>query len=110
MHVFERHRHVDEDVADVLRQDGVLPNDEMLKVRALHILHETVESGSDLPMLDVADDVLVIVDVSQNLAAADKAASREKVEAKLVVELAQGERLVILIRREPDVRHAAAVD
>ena len=74
MHMLQSNRHIDEDVPDVLLQDGIRPIEKLFQVGALHILHQTVRATLDLAVLDITDDVFVIMDLRENLAPAQEPA------------------------------------
>src|SRR5205814_7155744 len=61
-------------------------------------------------VLDVLNHVFVLVNLGQDLAAAQETLSGHKIKPQPVVKLSEGERLSFLVGSHPDVGHAAAVD
>jgi hypothetical protein len=110
MHMFERQGHIDEDIADMFGEDGIVAGAEKFEVGALDVFHEEEEIAFDLAVGDVGDDVFVVMDPGQDLAATNEAAFRDEVEPEIVVKAPEGMGLALGIGGQPDIGHAATVD
>ncbi len=110
MHVLERNGHIDQNVTDEFRQHIIATGEEDLEVVPFHVLHHAVGLPADFAMVHIADDVVVIMDLAENLATSVEAFLGEKIEAQALMHQAQGVTMALGITDMPDVRHAAAVD
>jgi hypothetical protein len=110
MHLLQAQGHVDDDLRDVLRQNGVGAADEQFEVGAFDVFHQQKRAALDLAVLEVIDDVFVVMNLGKNFAAVEKAAAFGEVEERVVDHAAQGEMLALRIGREPYFGHAAAID
>ena len=82
VHVFERHCHIDQNIADVLVQDRIVAAMELFQVRAFHVFHQQIKRSINFSMLEVTDYVLVIVNAAEDLATADKTFAGCKIESR----------------------------
>src|SRR5438046_2126048 len=91
-------------------EEGVGSRKQLLQIRALHVLHQAIERTADFSVLDVLDDIIVVMNLGENLAAAQETAPGQEIKPQPIVHLSQSERFSFLVRSQPDVRHPAAVD
>jgi hypothetical protein len=108
--VFESQGHVDEDVADILGEDGVVASAEQFEIGALDVFHDEVEVAFDFAVCEVRDDVFVIIDSREDIATAQESAFGDEVKAQAVMEAPESDGFALRIGGEPDIGHAAAID
>src|SRR5262249_20934435 len=61
-------------------------------------------------VFDIADDIVALVDLRQDLAPAQKPAAGEEIETEPAFQTAEGIRLAATVGDQPDFGHAAAVE
>ena len=110
VHVFEGEGGIDQDVGNVLAQDWIAPAKEFFEVGTLHVFHQAIERAIDFAVLVVVDDVFVVVNLGEDLAAPQEAALRQEIKAQAGVKFSERVRFALLIGGHPDVRHSTAVD
>ena len=107
--VAEAGGHVDDDLGDVLGEDGVVAGVELLEVVGLDVVHGEVAGAAGLAVLDVADDVVAVIELGEDFAAAPELAAGGEAEAELAFEAAEGVGFAAVVGDEPDFGHAAGV-
>jgi len=110
VHVFEGEGGIDQDVCHMFAQDWIAPAKEFFEVGTLHVFHQAIERAIDFTVLVVVDDVFVVVNLGEDLAAPQEAALRQEIEAQAVVKFSERVRFALLIGGHPDVRHPATID
>jgi hypothetical protein len=110
VHMFEGERHVDEDIADLIGEHGIVAGAEEFQVGALDIFHEEEEIALDFAMGDVGDDVFVIMDPGQDFTATNEASLGHEIEAEIVVEATESVGISLGVGGQPDIGHPAAAD
>jgi hypothetical protein len=110
MHVAQAQGHINQNLRDVLRQQRIMPREQLLQVRRLDIIHEQVKRSVLPAMLDIADDVIAFIDFGKDLASPQKPPARQQIKTQLLFQLPQGVRFAAPVGDHPDFRHAAAVE
>ena len=110
VHVFQRQRHIDQNVADELAEDRVVPGDEVLEIRAGHTLEQSEVHSINLPVRIKADDERMPVNLLQDLTTTKELLASHLVHEAIAQQSPQRIRLAILVRRRPNLRRATTVD
>ena len=110
VHVAQAQRHVNQDLRDIFRQDGVMLREQFLQIRRLDVIHDHVKCSALPAMFHIADDIIALIDFGKHLAPAQKPAAGQQIEPQPVIQFPQGVRFAAAVRHEPDFGHAAAVD
>ena len=84
--VLQTERHVQYDVAQILREDIVTAGGEEFEIRPLDILHQQVVQPTNLPVFEIADEIFVMMNLGEDFATTDEASLCEEIKLEIVVE------------------------
>src|SRR5262249_27644551 len=110
MHVFERDRHVDQNLRYIFEENRIVLSVKLLQVSGFDILHQQIELTVYLPMLDIAYDTFVIRELRKDVATAKEPASGQKVKAQSLMHQAEGVSFVSGVGGQPNISHTTAIE